>query len=179
MRLLTTLLVIVAIFIVAPAFSASGQDCGTLQTKMESKQKELNSYLDALGKSRNQQDTRLVGALNFKIDELMTEIALLEEKLGSCSEPKESGRPEGFSSVKSEEGKFATKNCGELRKLLVQLNRKVNSYKRREHSLLSDLTAAEKSELKEADQDLEKIRKILNSRCAVAPGPDSLKQRLR
>ncbi len=173
------LAVIVALSVVSNAFPASRQDCSSLRKEMEFKQGELNSYLDALGKSRTQQDSQLLVALNHKIDELVTQIALLEEKLGNCGEPQESKKIEGFSPVKSEESKFATKSCGELRKMLVQIHRKVNSFKRRENSLLSDLSPAEKSELKEAGKDLEKIRQILNGRCAVTPQPDSLKQRLR
>ncbi|MBI5250019.1 MAG: hypothetical protein HY912_11040 [Desulfomonile tiedjei] len=168
-----------AFFLVSHACSASQQDCNSLRQDLEFRQTELTSYLDALGKSRNQQDSLLLGALNHKIDELISQIALLEEKMANCGESTEQTRIEGFSSVKSEEGKFATKNCGELRKTLVQLHRKVNSFKRRENSLLSDLTTAEKNELKDADQDLEKIRKILNSRCTVSPPQNSLKQRLR
>lgn len=150
-----------------------------MKKELGTKQKELNSYLDALEKSRQEHDSLLLGALNYKIDQIISQIATLEEKAANCGESQETAKVEGFSSVKSEEGQFATKSCGELRKMMVQVIRRVNALQRRENSLLSELTTSEKSELKDARQDLDKIRKILNTRCAVARPPDSLKQRLR
>jgi hypothetical protein len=173
------LAVIVMLSLATSAFPASQPDCDALRKEMESKQGELNSYLDALGRSRTQQDSMLSGALNHKIDQLITQIALLEERLARCGDQQETIEGQGLSSVKSEEGKFATKTCGELRKILVQLHRKVNSFKRRENSLLSDLTSAEKNELKESVQNLETVRKLLNTRCADGTNSDSLKKKLR
>jgi hypothetical protein len=170
---------IVLLSLVTAAFSASLQDCNNLRKELEVKQKDLALYLEAMGKSRTEHDQLLLGALNYKIDELVTQIAVLEERIAPCTDAEEAAKTKGMSSVKSEEGKFATKSCGELRRLLVQFHRKVNAFKRRESSFLSELTAAEQSELNEAAGDLEKIRKILNSRCAAAPQHDSLKRRLR
>jgi hypothetical protein len=173
------LLGIVLLSLVTAAFSASLGDCNNLRKELEVKQRDLASYLEAIGKSRSEHDQLLLGALNYKIDELVTQIAVLEERIAPCTDGEEAAKTKGLSSVKSEEGKFATKSCGELRRLLVQFYRKVNAFKRRENSFLSELTPAEQNELNEAARDLENVRKILNSRCAVAPPHDSLKRRLR
>lgn len=170
---------IILLSLVSAAFCASLQDCDNLRKQLEVKQKDLVLYLEAMGKSRNEHDELLLGALNYKIDELVTQIAALEQKIAPCTDAEDAAKTKGLSSVKSEEGKFATKSCGELRRLLVQFHRKVNTFKRRESSFLSELTAAEQTELNEAAANLEAIRKILNSRCAAAPPQDSLKRRLR
>lgn len=62
---------------------------------------------------------------------------------------------------------YLTANSAELRLLLVQLLGRVNALQRRQHSLFSRLTDAEKHELAEANEKLTALKAMLKARCSV------------
>ncbi len=53
--------------------------------------------------------------------------------------------------------------------MLLQLLRKTAALKRREKSLFSELTTAEKTELQEANRELQIVKSELKKRCSQAP----------
>jgi hypothetical protein len=75
--------------------------------------------------------------------------------------------PRTLGAIKSRAGDPVTGSCADLRLTLVQLLRKVNALKKREHSLFSGLTDTEKQELDEANQKLTAVRTVLNARCSA------------
>ena len=78
-------------------------------------------------------------------------------------------RPPG--AIKGAEGDQITASCADLTLTLVQLLRKVNALKKREHSSFSGLSETEKKELDEANQKLTEVRTLLKARCSV-PGSE-------
>jgi hypothetical protein len=72
--------------------------------------------------------------------------------------------------VRGGTGDYLTANCPDLRLTLVQLLRKVNALKKREHSMFSGLSDAEKEELAEANEKLTALMTVLKARCSA---PDS------
>lgn len=79
--------------------------------------------------------------------------------------------PRALGATKGGPGDQLTASCADLRLTLVQLLRKVNGLKKREHSLFSALTEPEKQELDEANQNLTAVRTLLNARC-LAPSSE-------
>lgn len=167
------------VWFAVPADCETRPECQALRQELQIKQEQLNSYLEALGKKGNREDPLLQNVLNYNIEQLILAMSVLEKRIKDCDVSESGSESGGMSSVKSEESKFATKTCGDLRRMLVQHVRKENAFKRRENSFLADLTPAEKTEYRETVQDLETIRTILKNRCTASPPKDSLKRRLR
>ncbi|HMK37545.1 MAG TPA: hypothetical protein VK463_20905, partial [Desulfomonilaceae bacterium] len=153
----------VLIFLVAGNCARAEDSCAILARDLEQRKRQLADYLEASQKLRQDKDMRLIELLNYKIEDLADQIRTIETEMAGCT----TGTTEaGLSEVKSDEGQYATKSCFDLRNMLVQLLRKTSSLKRREKSLFSDLTPAEKNELQEATHDLQIVKSILKGRCA-------------
>ncbi|MGC8908903.1 MAG: hypothetical protein ACP5M0_15890 [Desulfomonilaceae bacterium] len=153
--------------------------CQTMQKELLQKKTELSELIDALNKSYAQGDYTLMDVLNFKINQLINQTKELERKLEGCPQPPTPVTPPGMSGMKTDEDILAEKGCGELKKMLLPLARKVHALKRREQSVLSGLTAEEKSELAKAEAELKTLKEILAKKCDTKPAPESLKKRLR
>jgi hypothetical protein len=87
---------------------------------------------------------------------------------GPVEQKRTTRRPLG--AIKRETADFVTANCPDLRLTLVQLLRKVNALKKRENSMFSGLSDAEKEELAEANEKLTALMTVLKARCSA---PDS------
>lgn len=154
-------------------------ECAAMRRELLQLRTELSELVDALNKSNAQEDYTLMGVLNYKINQLITRSKELERGLANCPEVPQNVAPPGMSGTKSEEGILAEKSCSELRKMLLPLMRKINSLKRREKSVLSGLTAEEKTELSKAESDLALIKETLTRKCNAKPASESLRKRLR
>lgn len=171
MKLAYNLLVFSLISIIAIGQSALGQvrPCQELRNELQQKNVRLSEYLGALKKLDRLAQPILVELLTDKCIQLRQEISNSERELAICENPRLSG--EGPGPIKSVEGEEATKSCGELRKRLLVLSKTVHNFRRRQSSLLSELTIAEKKEFREASQELDRVREALSSRCSASAAP--------
>lgn len=99
--------------------------------------------------------------------------------MADCSARDARSMQQGLRETKSDEEKYATKSCGELRSLVLPLLRKTQDLKRKEKSLLAGPTPEETAELAEASEQLTIIARILKTRCAPFEARSSLLKRLR
>jgi hypothetical protein len=104
--------------------------------------------------------------LTYSADELRDRIRRAPITPDSRSGEKQQP-PRTLGAIKARAGDHVTGSCADLRMTLVQLLRKVNALKKREHSLFSGLTETEKQELEEANQRLTAVRTMLNARCSA------------
>jgi hypothetical protein len=162
-----------------PAPVRAGDPCRSIRDRLEQDQHRLTEYLLALQVSYDRHDFHLSEALNQKIVNLRREVDRLKERVSACSRMGKAQTSEGLSSAKTEEAQFATKSCSELRKCLLPLLRKIRALKRREKSVLSNLTPEEEAELTEASEQLKEVNSALKARCAMSAGRTSLMKRLR
>jgi hypothetical protein len=167
---LVVILLLSVALLAEPAFGAEKQ-CEVLRNDLWQKNLRLGEYEDALKKFDKRHDSEVMHVLGSKVTDLRMDIQRLEKELEACDDQKPSKAPEGLSPVKSEDGQHATKSCGELRKRLVILVKSVHSLRRRESSLLEEISDAEKKELREASEELKSVRAALESRCAAPPTP--------
>jgi hypothetical protein len=149
----------------------SGQNnpCEILRADLARKDLRLTEYMNTAKKLDERDDREIVHAIHSKVTELRSHMIKLEKELQECEDRKEVTEPDGLSSVQSEEGENATKTCGELRKRLVVLVKNMHYLRRRESSLLSQLTDAETKELQETATELKAVREALRNRCSVQP----------
>ncbi len=159
--------------------SPAEKPCESLRQDLEGKKQRMSEYIGVLQKFSDQNDIEIVGAMNQKISELADQMLKLEKEIADCDKQKPVGPNQGLNAVKSDEGKYATAKCGELRKKLVQLLQKVQSLKRRENSLLSEFTPVDKRELREASEDLEAIKAALKTRCPELRAPKPFRREPR
>jgi hypothetical protein len=143
--------------------SAAEDACSVISKSLEQKKRQLGDYFEALKRLHNERDARLLEVLNFKIADLSEQIRGLEVEMAGCPR---GNTGEGLSAIKSDEDQYATKSCEDLRKMLLQGLRRTASLKRREKSLFSELTTAEKAELQEANRELQIVKSELKKRCA-------------
>jgi hypothetical protein len=173
MNLLSILMLLILSLIILPAEHVSGQNkpCEILRADLEQQTLRLKEYINALRKFTELQDEEMIGVITPKIGELSQQIADKKKDLEQCEDERSSKTRDGLSPPKSETGEYATKSCNELRKQLVSLVRTVHSLRRREISLVSQLTTKEKKELREASEELKTVRQILKARCSGLPDP--------
>jgi hypothetical protein len=159
-------LLTVAICVIVFSQSAIAEDkgCEALRKDLELKRGRLAEYLVTLDKFRDKGDPELESVLKHKINDLLDKINRAEE-VTDCAKRNAPAALEGISPVKTDVGEYVTKSCTELRTMLVQLLRKTNSLKRREHSTFSELTAAEKAILRDSEKELRTVTEILKARC--------------
>jgi hypothetical protein len=104
--------------------------------------------------------------LTYSADELRDRIRKAPIAPDSRSGEKQQP-PRTLGAIKARAGDHVTGTCADLRMTLVQLLRKVNALKKREHSLFSGLTETEKQELDDANQKLTAVRTVLKTRCSA------------
>ncbi len=160
------LLILSAVMLPAEHVWAQNKPCESLRADLEEKNLRLKEYVNTLKKFTELQDDEMIGVINPKIAELRQQIANKKNDLEKCEDKRSFRPPDGLSSPKSETGEYATKSCSELRKRLVALVRSVHPLRRREISLISELTDTEKKQLHDALEELKKVRQILKSRCS-------------
>jgi len=168
-------LVLFAALCLAELGAAAGIDCDSLRMDLERKKMRLQEYTTAVQTEEDQHNSQTMGALSNKINELIRQIRISEEQMEDCLEkyPPES---ESLGPVKSDLEQYATKDCDELRGMLIPLLRKINQFRRREHSVFSELNRSEKSEFAEAKLELQNVTAALKARCS---GPSPGKPRKR
>lgn len=167
-RCLLFISLLTSICLAQPVLGADTR-CEILRNDLRQRNLRLGEYQDALKKFDSRHDAEIIQVLGSKITDLGLEIQKLEKELEACDGKNFSRSPEGLSPVKSEDGRHATKSCGELRKRLIILVKTVHSLRRRESSLLEAITDAEKKELREASEELKTVRAALESRCSAPP----------
>jgi hypothetical protein len=163
------LLILSAVMLPAEHVWAQNKPCESLRADLEEKNLRLKEYINALRKFTELQDEEMVGVITSKIGEFAQQIADKKKDLEQCEDERSSKTRDGLSPSKSETGEYATKSCNELRKQLVGLVRTVHSLRRREISLISELTDTEKKQLQDALEELKKVRQILKTRCSGVP----------
>lgn len=173
MNFICSLLAALLLSIIAYPEPIFGQDgsCEVIRNDLQQKNRLLVEYVAGLKKLDSRVDPEIVNLLNSKIVELRQEILQSEKELAACQGQRGPRAMEGLAPTKSEDGEHLTKSCGELRKRFVILVKSVHSLRRREGSMLSELTAAEKKELHEASEELKGVREALTSRCSAPSAP--------
>ena len=146
-----------------------GQDnpCEILRADLAQKNLRLTEYMNTVKKFDDRDESEIIHAIRSKMAELRPQIIKLEKELQECEDRKEVTAPDGLSSAQSEEGEHATKTCGELKKRLVVLVKNMHYLRRRESSLLSQLTATETKEQQETATELKALREVLRNRCSA------------
>jgi hypothetical protein len=162
--------VFVALALSTEAAAVGGDACATVAQNLKQTKAQLKEYLEAFQKLRNEKDARLLELLNHKINDLSERVRELDAEFAGCPNAK---LDEGLTTVKSDEDQYATKSCPELSKMLLQLLRKTAALKRRERSLFSDLTATEKAELQQWNEELRIVKSVLKNRCSEPAKPSS------
>ena len=165
---LIILLVAVPAIFLSDITIAAETGCEALRKDLEVKRQRMAGYLVTLDKVRNKENPELESWLKHKINDLLDAIHKAEE-VADCPKSPAHGPTEGVSPVKSDAGEYATKSCGELRAMLVQILRRSNPLKRREHSTFSELTPAEKDLLEKSEKELEAVNTMLKARCTSEP----------
>jgi len=173
MNFIRGLTILAALSFLAIPMPALGLEkrCEILRDSLEQKSLRLGQYLNAASKFDSRDDSEIVKALGSKISDLKEEILKMEKELAACKGEKSAANPEGLSTVKSEDSEYATKSCSELNKRLVALVKTVHSFRRRENSLLSELSLQEKKEFRDASEELKAVRDALRSRCSTPTSP--------
>lgn len=148
---------------------AIGQEnpCEILRADLSRKNLRLTECENTVKKFDDRDDSEIIHAIRTKMTELQRQITKSEKELQECEDRKEVTAPDGLSSAQSEEGEHAAKTCGDLRKRLVVVVKNMHYLRRRESSLLSQLTAAETKELQETATELKALREVLRNRCSV------------
>ncbi len=143
-------------------------DCEALRAVLDQRREKLGEYIEALKMSHEQGDMRLVQAFCNKIDRLADEIREAEES-HKCPERPSSPTSPGLSPIKTDAAAFVTQSCGELRRMQVMLLIKINTLRRREQSVFSQLTAEEREALENSAETLKSVRNALKARCPEQP----------
>ena len=160
-------------FIVVPTSCFGRNDpCEILRADLAQQNLRLIEYMKTVKKLDDRDDSEIIQAIYSKVVELRRRISKLEKELHECEDSKDDkgvAAPDGLGPVQSEEGENATKTCGELRKKLMVLVKNLHHLRRRESSLLSQLTDAEKKELQETATELKTVREALRNRCSARP----------
>gem|GEM_PF-2968222 len=174
-RILVTLVLAVAFALAAVEWSAAQQqDCARFQQELKRKKLLLADYYNALEKLDSRGDRVVVSVLTHKIEELTREIGDAEKTSDCAPGPKAIRASSGMSPMKSDDGKFATKSCAELKNLLIRLLQKDYALKRRRGSMLSEMSPEELAELRDTTDSLRSVRASLRSKCpAVAPADEA------
>jgi len=163
------LLVLMLLLAFSPAFGEQEVDCGALRNKLIKKRQQLSEYADAFKKLNEQGELVLMGALTQRMQDLVDEMLKLQEEGADCPDLGQPKPASGLDSVKSDESEYSTLGCDELRKVLFSLLQKTSALKRRQNSVFSGLSSAEKTELHEADQALKEVKAAIKTKCTAAP----------
>jgi len=158
---------------------ASDEECELARNNLQMQRQQLTDQIGALQKASEEGNLQLLELLNLKINELIGHTRQLEKRVADCDA--ELSRPggRGLRSSKSDESKYATKNCDELKRLLVPLVRRIHTLQRREKSLFSEFSASERAELDTAFEEVKSIEGILKTRCATPKQAGPPKKRPR
>ena len=153
--------------------------CIKVGAELKQKQQRLKEYRDALRAALANNDSPLCEALKHKIKQETEEVRILERESADCAAHDPTAMAQGLRAAKTEESKYATKSCGELRKLVFPLLIRERALKRKEKSLLSVLTPEEETDLATCSEQLRVIGHLLRTRCAERRSRNSLLKRLR
>lgn len=145
-------------------------DAREIAKNLEQNSLRLREYAGALQKAHKERDFQLITVLNGQIDETLKQIRVGEAEFLNCPVTKPHDGP-AISSVKSQDTKFADLSCGELKKKYIQLLRKYHSLARRQQSVLSELSADEKMELRTTQDSMTAVDLELKKRCGSPPAP--------
>jgi hypothetical protein len=147
------------------------KNCSELQQEMEQKKQRMSEFISALHTFNEREDVEILKAMNAKISQLANLMLKLEKEIADCEKQRPREVAQGMGVVKSDEGRYATVPCSELRKKVIILTQKAHSLRKRQHSMLSELDATERRELQEISQDLQAVRDAIKSRCTPPPAP--------
>ncbi|MGC8660069.1 MAG: hypothetical protein ACP5U1_13450 [Desulfomonilaceae bacterium] len=157
-------------------FAEAEDHCLEIIKNLEQNSLRLKEYSTALQNAHKERDFQLITVLNGQIDETLKEIRVGEAELLNCPKSFEN-QGTGISSVKTQDTKFADLSCEDLKKRYIQLSRKFNSLARRQQSLLSELSPAQKAEYKEAEDSIKAVESELRKRCSPPPPPKPFQRR--
>jgi len=164
---LRALVGMVAALFLAPQISlATDNDCEAARKVLTTRKQQISEYVAALKKASDENDLQIMELLNFKVNELIEQTRVLEKKVSECEARVSVAGSPGVSTSKSDEGKYATKSCDELKRALLPIMRKLNILEKKQRSLFSELTSAERADLDSSTQEIKTIENILKTRCA-------------
>jgi hypothetical protein len=164
---------------ISKAFAQEEVNCDALRKDLVFKRQQLSQHVEALKKLNEQNELTVMAVFNDKIRELIDDIQKIEMSERRCVRGEPTRNVPGLDTVKSEVGDYATKSCDQLRTLLLQLVQKTAALKRREGSLFSSLTQAEKNEIQEADNSFKELKAAIKSRCASEDSRSPIRGRPR
>ncbi len=170
------------LLLMAVTLTCSAQEtgnCAALRKDLSFKRQQLSQHVDALKKLNERNEWTVMAVFNEKIRGLIDEIQKIEVEARHCPHRESAAKSSGLDAVKSEVGDYATKSCDELRNLFLQLVQKTVALKRREGSLFSALTSAEKDELQEADREFKELKAAIKTRCAAHESHSPFRRRRR
>jgi len=146
--------------------AASDEQCELARKNLQMKRQQLADHVGALQKASDENNLQALELLNIRINELIDQTRQLEKRAADCDAELSPPGGRGLRSSKSDESKYATKNCDELKRLLVPLVRKVHTLQRREKSLFTEFSANERADLDSAFEEVKTIEEILKTRCS-------------
>lgn len=158
---------------------AEEERCFQARQAVASKTRLIGEYTTALQNAYNQKDFTIARVLNFKINELRIQLKELERILTDCPKPDPEDVAEDPEPAKGDEKTYATKSCADLRKILFSLVRRIHTLTKRQKSLLSNLSVEEEVELNEATEDIEKVKRVLKTKCSVRKARRRVLRQLR
>ena len=167
-----------AVLFIAGYSFAGNERCTLVRQTVEEKRRLIGEYTSALQNAYNQKDFTIAEVLNFKINELRSQVKELEKILTDCPKPKPRTADEGLTPAKSDKATYSNKSCAELRKSLLTLVRRIHTLTRRKKSLLSSLSAEEEVELTEASRALKKVERAIKNKCSKRRGSGRRLRRL-
>ncbi len=150
--------------------AATVSECQKMKTDLEQKKQRLLEYSRILQRENTTGDPRVLGTLSSEINELIRHIRAAEDEMEGCMSVESVDVPEAAEPSKDEE-RYAAKNCVELKRMVIPLQRTINRLERRELSYFSQLSRSEKTELRDARQELAKVIAELDVRCSPVPAP--------
>ncbi len=148
----------------AVCYASSEQECEAAHKDLEHRREKLSQYLGALREAYRNGDLRLMALFNRQIGIVIEEMITTEEMI-DCPEPERDLRTNGLSPTRTIENGFLDKSCGELKRMHLQLLIQLNSLKRREHSMFSQLSPSEQNDLDKALRDLKGVRNAWRAKC--------------
>lgn len=158
--------ILVALFLAPQIAAAADDDCEAARNSLTARKQQISEYVAALKKASDENDLQIMELLNFKVNELIEQTRVLEKKVSECGARMPVANSRGVSATKSDEGKYATKSCDELKRALLPLTRRLNVLEKKQRSLFSELTSAERADLDSFTEEIKTIENILKTRCS-------------
>jgi hypothetical protein len=163
-RFRSCLAVLGAVMVVMGGSYARAGSCDEAARELQRKWERLSDSVEALRDAHRSGDLSLVHVFSHKISQQVEELREFQENT-PCPGLKASQSSRNLSPVKTDVAPHQDEPCNELRRMHMKLVITINSLRRRQNSVFSQLTAQEQEDLTRSGAELEQIREVLRSRC--------------